>query len=138
MLPDAIFLEIVSPARLIFSGQVYEVTVPGLSGQLGILPGHAPLLSELQIGEISYKLKGEATGISVFCSWGFVEVLPDKVSVLAEVAEKPEEIDVKRAQTAKERAEQRLQSKDPYIDFNRANLALQRSIIRLQIVEKGK
>lgn len=138
MLPDSLFLEIVAPGKLVFSGYVEEVSVPGLNGYLGILPGHAPLLAELRIGEISYRIKGEAAKRYVFCSWGFVEVLPDKVSVLAEVAEKPEEIDVGRAQSAKERAEQKLRSKDPYIDFNRANLALQRALIRLQVANKAR
>lgn len=138
MLPDRIFLEIVTPNKLIFSGYVEEVYLPGANGYLGILPGHAPLISELQIGEISYRPKGRQKMEYVACSWGVAEVLPEKVSVLAEVAEKATEIDVARAQQAKERAEKRLYSKDPDVDFRRAQLALQRALIRLQVAAKGR
>lgn len=134
MLPQHIYLEIVSPERLLFTGDVDYVTVPGKDGYLGILPGHAPLLSQLQTGEISYR-RGSETGV-LFCSWGFVEVLPDSVSVLTDVAEKPEEIDVDRARHALERAEKRLRSKEPDIDYERAQQALRRAALRLQIASK--
>lgn len=131
MLPEHIHLEIVSPERLLFSGKVDAVTVPGQGGYLGILPGHAPLLSQLQVGEISFH-QGDMTQ-SLFCDWGFVEVLPQTVSVLAHIAEKPADIDMERARKAKERAERRIRSHDPATDFNRAQLSLQRAVIRLQV-----
>jgi F-type H+-transporting ATPase subunit epsilon len=134
-LPEKLKLEIVTPERLLFYEEVDEVTVPGVEGYLGILPGHAPLLAELKIGEISYR-QGDKRGY-LFCSWGFVEVLPDRVSVLAEVAERPEEIDVTRAQSAKERAEKRLKSKDTDIDFERARISLQRAVSRLQVAGRA-
>lgn len=118
-----------------FSGNVDEVSVPGVEGYLGILPGHAPLLSELKIGEIMYRQEGKRSYL--FCSWGFVEVLADRVTVLAELAERPEDIDVSRAEQAKERAERRLKSKDPEMDFKRAQIALERALIRLQVASKA-
>ena len=133
-LPEKLRLEIVTPDRLLFSGDVDEASVPGVEGYLGILPGHAPLLSELKVGEVTYRQGEKRTHL--FCSWGFLEVLPDRVSVLAEVAERPEEIDVNRAQQAKERAEKRLKSKDRDIDYTRAQIALERALIRLQLAGK--
>src|SRR5512147_2680709 len=117
-LPEKIHLEIVTPEKQLFSGAVDSVTVPSSQGYLGILPGHAPLLAELGIGEISYK-RGERTEY-FFCSWGFVEVLPERVVVLAQQAEPASEIDVNRAEQARSRAEKRLVSKDPGVDFARA------------------
>ncbi|HEY3132290.1 MAG TPA: F0F1 ATP synthase subunit epsilon [Acidobacteriota bacterium] len=134
-LPENIKLEIVTPDRLYFSGEVDEVSVPGVEGYLGILPGHAPLLSELKIGEIMYR-QGELRTY-LFCSWGFVEVLPDRVSVLAEAAQHPEEIDVARAQEEKEQAEQQLKSKDPDTDFEGARIALESATARLQVASKA-
>lgn len=134
-LPEKIKLDVVTPDRLLFSGDVDEVSVPGVEGYLGILPGHAPLLSELKIGEIMLRQGEKRTYF--FCSWGFLEVLPDRVTVLAEIAERPEDIDVSRAQQAKERAERRLRSKDQEVDFNRAQVALERALIRLQIAGKA-
>jgi F-type H+-transporting ATPase subunit epsilon len=128
-LPEKIHLEIVTPERRIFSGAVDQVTVPSSQGYLGILPGHAPLLSELGIGEISYKI-GERTEF-LFCSWGFLEVLPERVIVLAQTAEPSSEIDLNRAEQARSRAEKRLASKDPNQDFARAELALLRAISRI-------
>lgn len=100
-LPEKLNLEIVTPSRQVFAGEVDAVTVPGRNGYLGILPGHAPLLSELKAGVLSYVVGGVQQRL--YCGWGFVEVLPDRVSVLAEEAELPEEIDVGAA--AAEKAE---------------------------------
>jgi F-type H+-transporting ATPase subunit epsilon len=133
-LPEKIHLEIVTPEKQLFSGAVDSVTVPSSTGYLGILPGHAPLLAELGIGEISYKL-GDRTDY-LFCSWGFVEVLPDRVVLLAQTAEAASDIDVKRAQEAKSRAERILSSKDPNMDYRRAELALLRAISRLDAVKR--
>ncbi len=128
-LPDKIHLEVVTPEKQLFSGPVDSVTVPCTTGYLGVLPGHAPLLAELGIGEISCKI-GERTDY-LFCSWGFIEVLPDRVVILAQTAEMASDIDIKRAEEAKARAEKLLSSKDPNVDFGRAELALLRSISRL-------
>jgi F-type H+-transporting ATPase subunit epsilon len=107
---------------------------PGREGYLGILPGHAPLLSELRPGEITYKQRGATHRLAV--TGGFLEVLPEQVTVLAEAAERPEEIDLARAQAAKDRAEKRLRSFDSEIDLNRASIALERAIIRMQVASR--
>jgi len=130
-LPEKIHLVIVTPERQLFSGLVDEVTVPSSQGYLGILPGHAPLLAELGIGNISYRSGGDSD--LIFCSWGFAEVLPDRVVLLAQTAETASEIDLNRAEQAKTRAEKRLSSKDPNLDFKRAELALLRALSRLNI-----
>ena len=128
-------LEIVTPSRLLVKDAAEEAQIPGLSGYLGILPGHAPLITELAVGVITYKASGATHTLSV--AWGFAEVLPDKVTILAEAAERPQEIDIERAQKAKDRAEQRLKSNNPEIDFARAEDALQRAETRLNVA-KGK
>ena len=129
-LPESIQLEIVTPERQLFSGAVSEVTVPSNQGYLGILPGHAPLLAGLGVGNITYVVDNIKTPL--FCSWGFVEVLPERVVILAQTAEPSSDIDINRAEQAKKRAEQRLASKDPNLDYSRAQLALLRAIARLQ------
>jgi F-type H+-transporting ATPase subunit epsilon len=134
-LPESIQLEIVTPESQLYSGHVHSVTVPSTLGYLGILPGHAPLLAELGIGEISFA-HYEGTGI-IASSWGFVEVLPDRVVILAQTAELAEQIDVSRAERAKVRAEKLLASKDPNIDFARAQLAVLRAVARLSVASKG-
>src|SRR5262245_18924298 len=98
---DKLHLEVVTPSRLLLKEQVDEVQVPGKNGYLGILPGHAPLITELQIGELSYRQDKVSHQLSV--AWGYCEVLPDQVTVLAETAERAEEIDEQRALAAKER-----------------------------------
>jgi F-type H+-transporting ATPase subunit epsilon len=128
-LPDKLNLEIVTPEKHLFSGAVESVTVPSKTGYMGILPGHAPLLAELGIGEISFTSGGQTEYL--FCSWGFLEVLPDRVVLLAQMAELASDIDIKRAEESKARAEKLLSSKDPKVDFQRAELALIRAIARL-------
>lgn len=126
-------LEIVTPERLLVSDVAEEMQIPGKKGYLGILPEHAPLITELGVGEISYRKGAETQRLAV--AWGFAEVLPNKVTILAETAEKAEEIDVARARRAKERAEARLkQAAD--VDQVRAEIALERAITRLQVAEK--
>jgi F-type H+-transporting ATPase subunit epsilon len=127
-------LEIVTPEKMVVRDQAEEMQIPGKNGYLGILPGHAPLISELAVGEISYRNGGTTHHLSV--AWGFAEVLPDKVTVLAETAERADEIDVKRAQEAKQRAEERLKSGSTDVDFSRAEIALQRAETRLDVAEK--
>jgi F-type H+-transporting ATPase subunit epsilon len=131
---DTLQLEIVTPEKMVVKDDAQEVQIPGKSGYLGVLPGHAPLITELAIGEIVYKNASGTKTLAV--AWGFAEVLPDKVTILAETAEKPEEIDVKRAQDAKARAEQLLKSGGPNLDYEHAEAALQRAETRLQVAEK--
>jgi F-type H+-transporting ATPase subunit epsilon len=131
---DTFQLEIVTPTRLLVKDAAEEAQIPGLSGYLGILPGHAPLLTELAVGVITYKASGSTQTLSV--AWGFAEVLPDKVTILAEAAERPQEINVARAQQAKDRAEQRLKSNDPQMDYSRAEDALQRAENRLNVAKE--
>ena len=131
-LPEAIQLEIVAPDRLVFSGEVREVTIPGAEGYLGILPGHAPLLSELKTGIISYP-EGEDR-VELFCSSGFAEVLPGRVIVLAEEVESPEMIDGDQARADREEAEQLLRSRDPGTDYAAALTQLEQASARLQLV----
>jgi len=133
-LPEKIHLEIVTPEKQLFSDSVERVTVPSNVGYLGILPGHAPLLGELGIGEITCLKEGREEVI--FCSWGFVEVLPDRVVILAQAAEAASDIDLNRAEQAKHRAEKRLASKDPGIDYVRAELSLLKSISRLDAARR--
>jgi F-type H+-transporting ATPase subunit epsilon len=127
-------LEIVTPSRLLVKDLAEEAQIPGLSGYLGILPGHAPLITELAVGVITYKANGATHTLSV--AWGFAEVLQDKVTILAETAERPQEIDIERAQKAKERAEQRLKSNDLKVDYTRAEDALQRAETRLNVAKE--
>jgi len=136
MLPEVIELVVVTPERQLALEAVVEVTIPGLEGALGVLPGHAPLMTELGIGELSYRTGTSSEPISLSVIRGFAEVLADHVTVLAETAERAEEIDVARAEAAKARAEKRLASNDTNIDWDRAGIALQRSLIRIQVAKK--
>jgi F-type H+-transporting ATPase subunit epsilon len=125
-------LEIVTPEKqLVKDVAAEEIQIPGLTGYLGILPGHAPLITELAVGTITYRVSGATQTLAV--AWGFAEVLPEKVTILAEAAERPEEIDTARAQKAKDRAEERLKSNDPEVDYDRAEDALQRAETRLKV-----
>src|SRR5579863_1270947 len=108
MLPESIELIVVTPERQLLRESVVEVTLPGADGCLGILPGHAPLITELGIGELTYRSKGAGQVAHLAVISGFAEVLGDRVTVLAEMAERPEEIDLGRAEEAKKRAEERL------------------------------
>src|ERR1700681_3861969 len=140
MLPESIELIIVTPERQLLRETVVGVTLPGGDGCLGILPGHAPLITELGIGELTYRAKNATEVGHLAIISGFAEVLGDRVTVLAETAERPEEIDVARAQEAKKRAEERLPApvSDPTVDWDRAAVALQRSLIRIQVAGKRR
>ena len=131
---DTFQFEIVTPEKLVARDVAEEMQIPGKNGYLGILPGHAPLITELGIGEISYRMAGTTHRLCV--AWGFAEVLPDKVTILAETAERADEIDVKRAEEAKRRAEERLKSGNPEVDFDRAQVALERADTRLEVAGK--
>ncbi len=130
-MPDTFQLEIVTPEKLVLKDAAEEAQIPALGGYLGVLPGHAPLLTELAVGVITYRAGKVTKTLSV--AWGFAEVLPDKVTILAETAERPEEIDVARAQRAKDRAEQHLKSNDPQLDYERAQDAIRRAETRLRV-----
>ena len=129
-------LEIVTPDRALVRESVDEVQVPAAEGYMGILPGHTPLLATLQVGQLSYRIGQETTALHV--AFGFVEVLPDRVSVLAQVAERAEDIDIERAEAAKRRAEERLAQPMPATDFDRARAAMMKSLIRLQVATRRR
>src|ERR1700753_1267365 len=140
MAADSIELIIVTPERQLLRETVTEVTLPGADGQLGVLPGHAPLITELGIGEWVYRSKGGSVSDPIAIISGFAEVLGERVTVLAEMAERAEAIAVARAEQAKQRAEERIAkaSSDPNIDWNRASIALQRSLIRIQVARRQR
>src|SRR5262245_1720389 len=136
-LPTALTLEIVTPERALVSEQVDEVELPGAEGYFGVLPGHTPLLASLQVGEMWYRIGQEKFYLAL--AFGFVEVLPDRVTVLAQIAEKAQEIDVARAEAAKKRAEERVSGSAPSeVDFERARIALMKSLIRLQVASRAR
>jgi F-type H+-transporting ATPase subunit epsilon len=134
---STIKLDIVTAERVVFSEDVDVVVAPGVEGELGILPHHAPLMTTLQGGELRVKKGGEEFFLCL--SGGFLEVRPDRVIVLADTAERCEEIDVARAEEAKRRAEERLlERKTPEVDVARAEAALLRSLVRLKVAEKRR
>jgi F-type H+-transporting ATPase subunit epsilon len=134
-LPTSIELQIVTPDKLIVREQVDEVEIPGSEGYFGVLPGHTPMLASLAVGEMWYRKGQEKTYLSL--AYGFAEVLPDRVTILAQLAERAEDIDIARAEEAKRRAEARLvQAKD--IDYERARSALVKSLARLQVASRSQ
>jgi len=130
-LPTHIDLQIVTPDRLIVQDQVDEVEVPGAEGYFGVLPGHTPMLAALAVGELWYRKGQEKAYLSI--AFGFAEVLPDRVTILARLAERAEEIDAERAETARRRAEERLAQPKSDLDYERARVALMKSLVRLQV-----
>jgi len=136
-MPDSIQLVIVTPERQLLSEPVSDVTLPGAEGELGVLPGHAPLITELGIGPLQCRQASGGGTEPIAVIRGFAEVLADRVTVLAETAEKAEEIDVERAKTALERAEKRIAAGPGTqdIDWDRATAALQRAMVRLKVAE---
>src|SRR5271168_4251785 len=135
MLPDSIELVIVTPERQLLREKTVEMQLPGENGYLGILPGHAPLITELGIGELSYHDAAGKESAHIAIMSGFAEVLGDRVTVLAETAEFSEDTDLERAKRALERAQKRLASGDANIDWDRAGIALQRALIRIKVGE---
>ena len=135
MATTTIDFTLVTPERALVHEQVEELQIPGAEGYLGILPGHAPLFSELKVGELGYRIGERWFWLSV--AWGFVEVLPDQVRVLAETAERAQEIDLERANRAKQRAEERIAKGGDDIDYKRALIALERALIRIQVSRKA-
>jgi F-type H+-transporting ATPase subunit epsilon len=134
---EKIQLEVVTPERRVLAESVDMVTVPGLGGELGILPGHTPLISQLQTGVLTYVQDGKSSQLHV--SGGFVEVRDDHVSVMAEVAERPDEIDATRAKLSRERLEKQLnQWSGTEEDFEVARAKLERSVVRLQLASAAR
>jgi len=132
---DTFQLEIVTPDKLVVDDRAEEMQIPGKNGYLGVLPGHAPLITELAVGEIRYRRGTTTQRLAV--AWGFAEVLPEKVTILAQTAERAEDIDRTRAERARERAQARLKSGDAGTDFARAQTALERAEARLEVAGKG-
>jgi len=135
-LPTHLTLEIVTPDRSVVTERVDEVEIPGSEGYFGVLPGHTPLLATLKVGELWYRKGGEVVYVSI--AFGFAEVLPDRVTILAQLAERPEEIDVARAEAAKRRAEDRLATPSQDLDYERARIALMKSLVRLQVATRSR
>ena len=134
---DGLTLEIATPTRLVVADVVDEVVVPGSEGYFGVLPGHAPFLTTLGIGELTYRKGRDEVHLAV--AGGFAEVRNDKVIVLADTAERPDEIDRARAERARERAERRLAGRtDEEIDYGRAGAALSRAAARLFVAGRGR
>jgi F-type H+-transporting ATPase subunit epsilon len=133
-MPDTFQLEIVTPEREMVRTEAEEVQIPGKSGYLGILPGHAPLITELSAGEVVYRV-GDRTERLV-CAWGFAEVLPNKVTILAETAERPNEIDTARAEQALRKGEERLQQADTPEAVDRALDRIRVAEVRLDVAKK--
>lgn len=136
MLPDKIELEVVTPQRLVLHEDVKSVEMPGKDGYLGILPGHAPLITELGIGVLTYRTDGEEHFLTVM--QGYAEVLPDRVIVLAEISERANEIDVERSRADMQKAQAELsKAASPDVDWQQANVQLERALVRLQVASKG-
>lgn len=127
-------LDIVTPERVVYSEEVEMVIVPAIDGDLGVLPKHAPLITGLKVGAIRIKKNGEETKLAT--SGGFIEVKPDQVNVLADAAEFPGEIDIKRAKEAKERAKRRLEQGDAHINEIRAEGAINRAVNRIKVAKE--
>ncbi len=131
-----ILLEVVTPDKLLLSQQVDMVIAPGSEGEFGVLPGHCHFLSTLRIGELRYQTEDVWHYMSVL--WGFAEVTPIKVTIMAEIAEKAEDIDVERAQAAVEKAEQRLQVGGLPSELKEAEISLEKARLRKKIAERTK
>jgi len=133
---SSIRLDIVTAERVVYSEDVDVVVAPGVEGQLGILPHHAPLMTTLQVGELRVRKGGEEFSLAI--SGGFLEVRPDRIIVLADAAERAEEIDIARAEEAKHRAQEQLGRHAPEVDAAQAEAALRRSLVRLKIAERRR
>jgi F-type H+-transporting ATPase subunit epsilon len=133
-LPTHIDLQIVTPERLVVRERVDEVQVPGVEGYFGVLPGHTPLLAALGIGELWYRKGADKTYVAI--TSGFAEVLPTSVTILAQLAERADEIDVKRAEAARKRAVDRLATPPFDVDYELARIALAKSLSRLQVASR--
>ena len=135
-LPQHLRLQIVSADRSLVNEQVDEVEIPGSDGYFGVLPGHTPLLALLGAGELWYRQGQEKHYLVI--AFGFAEVQPDAVTILAQIAEKADDIDIVRAEAARKRAEERLNKPDMQMDFERARIAMLKSLIRLQVATRAR
>ena len=135
-LPTHLTLELVTPDRSIVTERVDEVEIPGAEGYFGVLPGHTPMLATLQVGELWYRKGSEKVYLSV--AFGFAEILPDRVTILAQLAETADEIDIARAEAAKRRAEDRIAKPESDTDYERARIAMMKAIIRLQVATRSR
>ena len=135
-LPSHLQLQIVSAERMLVNETVDEVEIPAADGYMGVLPGHTPMLAMLQVGEMWYRQGNERS--YVVLAFGFAEILPDRVTILAQMAERADEIDVARAEAAKKRAEERLSHPAIDMDFERARIAMLKSLIRLQVATRAR
>lgn len=135
-LPTILSLEVVTPEGLLLREQVEEVIAPGGEGYFGVRPGHTPFLVTLGAGEISYRQGSEWNLLS--CFWGFCEVLPDRVSILAEIGERAEDIDVERAETARRRAEEHMKAVREEAGFEEAHQAYVRAVTRLAVARRRR
>jgi len=133
-LPQQLLLRVVSVERMLVNEQVDEVEIPGITGYFGVLPGHTPLLASLNAGELWYR-QGTTTQYLAI-AFGFAEVEPDSVTILTRIAEKGTDIDIARAEAARKRAEERLAKPPIDIDFERARIALLKSLTRLRVAER--
>ena len=133
-LPTHLTLELVTPDRAVVRESVDEIQIPGSEGYLGVLPGHTPLVTSLQVGELWFRQGNERSYAAV--AFGFAEILPDRVTILAQISERAEDIDVERAQEAERRARERLTKSVAEVDFERARISLMKSLIRLQVASK--
>jgi F-type H+-transporting ATPase subunit epsilon len=135
-LPSHLALEIVTPDRAVVHEQVDEVEIPGADGYFGVLPGHTPLLALLAVGQLWYRTGADKTYLSI--GSGVVEVMPDRVIIIARTAEKPEEIDLDRAKAALQRAEQRLAARARDLDLERAHLAMLKALTRVNVGTRAR
>jgi F-type H+-transporting ATPase subunit epsilon len=135
-MPKQISLEIVTPEGVCVREAVEEVEAPGVEGYFGVLPGHTPFLSELKIGTVRYRVGGEDHLVAV--TWGFAEVLPYKVTLLVNTAERGEDIDLQRAETARQRAQQRLEEFGVAYETDRARESAEKAQARLETAERAK
>ncbi len=135
-LPAHLTLEIVTPDRAIAHEQVDEVEIPGADGYFGVLPGHTPLLASLQVGELWYRKAGEKFYMSI--AFGFAEVLPDRDTILAQVAERADEIDVARAEDEKRRAETQLSRRPSDVDLEAARVSMLKALVRLRVATRAR
>ncbi len=135
-LPPNLQLQIVSAERSLVNETVDEVQIPGTLGYLGVLPGHTPLLTTLQVGQLWYRQGQEKHFLAI--AFGFAEIQPDRVTILAQIAERADDIDIARAEAAKRRAEERLAKPTVEMDFERARIALLKSLVRLQVASRAR
>jgi len=131
---DKLILEIVTPERRVVREEVDEVVCPGIEGEFGVLPGHTPFLTALKIGELNYRIGEQRKYIAI--TWGYAEVDHDRVEILADMAETAEEIDLRRAEEAKAKAESRLRGTPEEVEFEQAQVSLEKAVIRIQVAGK--